>query len=114
MCTSYFPIQNGGLTVPALVSEEPVPPSSVVHKHHDDQGQPSESVQGSEPPAGGGWGGEYGVCGCLHRPAWKPQLLGEKRRVSQKLLVLGWNKSLHTLYSISSPGPRILNNALGA
>uniref|UniRef100_A0A8C7LAU3 Uncharacterized protein n=1 Tax=Oncorhynchus kisutch TaxID=8019 RepID=A0A8C7LAU3_ONCKI len=42
-----------GLTVPALVSEEPVPPSSVVHKHHDDQGQPSESVQGSEPPAGG-------------------------------------------------------------
>lgn len=28
------------LTIPALVSEEPVPPSSIVHKHHYDQGEP--------------------------------------------------------------------------
>lgn len=34
----------GSLTVPALMSEEPVAATSVVHKHHDDQGNPGETT----------------------------------------------------------------------
>lgn len=39
---------GGNLTVPAFMSEEPVAPPTVVHKHHNDQGNTEETTQTPE------------------------------------------------------------------
>lgn len=34
-----------GLTIPAFMSEEPVSPPSIVHKHHNDQGDTDRNTE---------------------------------------------------------------------